>query len=135
MRRLLLLLAVLAVAAIAAASSAGRRAGSAPVAASAGTPRGWFDAYMAAAVDDPARVCRTLFSTQLAASYRRTPAGSCERYFANVQDTGVRIEKIVSARGTAVVELRQTHPPRYRWNTVLSRHAVGWRAVAILDGR
>jgi hypothetical protein len=134
-RRLLLVLAVLAVAGIAAASSAGRRAGSPPVAGSAGTPRRWFDAYMAAAVDDPGRVCRTLFTTQLAASYRRTPSGSCERYFADVQDTGVRIEQIVNARDTAVVELRQTHPPRYRWNAVLSHNARSWRAVAILDGR
>jgi hypothetical protein len=105
------------------------------VVASVGTPRGWFDTYLASAVDDPRRVCRTLLSTQLAASYRRTPSGSCERYFADVQDTGVRIEQIVNARDTAVVKLRQTHPPRYRWDVILARQAGGWRAVAILDGR
>jgi hypothetical protein len=133
--RLLLVLAVLAVAAIAAASSAGRRTSSPPVGGSVSTPRGWFDAYLAAAVDDPDRVCPTLFSTQLAVSYRRTPSGSCERYFADVQDTGVRVQRIVSERGTAVVELRQTHSPRYGWNVILARQAGGWRAVAILDGR
>ena len=90
---------------------------------------------MAAAVDDPARVCHVLFAPELAASYRHSAAGSCESYFADVQDSAVQIERIVQSDGTAVIELRQRRAPRYRWNAVLARHAGGWRAVALVGGR
>ena len=90
---------------------------------------------MAAAVDDPARVCQVLFAPELAASYRHSAAGSCESYFSDVQDSAVRIQRIVQSDGTAVIELRQRRAPRYRWNVVLARHAGGWRAVALVGGR
>ena len=135
-RRMWLVLAMLAAAAIAIASSApGRPAPSTTRAASPATPRAWFDAYMAAAVDDPARVCHVLFAPELAAGYRHSAAGSCESYFADVQDSAVRIQRIVQSDGTAVIELRQARAPRYRWNVVLARHAGGWRAVALVGGR
>jgi len=95
------------------------------------TPREWFDAYMAAAVDDPARVCAVLFSPELAASYRHTSSGSCLRYFRDAQDTAVRIDRVVYADSTAVVEVRQVVAPRYRWTVVLSRHDGGWQAVTL----
>jgi hypothetical protein len=126
--------AVLAVIAIAAAASAGRQA-HAITAASPRTPQAWFDAYMAAAVDDPARVCRVLFAPELASSYGHTPSGSCEHYFADVQDSAVRVQRIVQSDATAVVEVRQARAPRYRWNAILARHAGGWRAVAVVGGR
>jgi hypothetical protein len=50
------------------------------------TPRAWFDAYMAAAVDDPGRVCTVLFSPGLAARYARTGQRSCLAYFQRVSD-------------------------------------------------
>ena len=90
---------------------------------------------MAAAVDDPARVCRVLFAPQLAAGYRQSAAGSCESYFADVQDSAVRIERIAQSNDTAVIELRQRRAPRYRWSAVLARHGGGWRAVALVGGR
>lgn len=135
-RRVWLAVAVLATAAIAIASSSpGESRGVAARAASPSTPRAWFDAYMAAAVDDPARVCHVLFAPQLAAGYRHSAAGSCESYFADVQDSAVHIQRIVQSHGTAVIELRQARAPRYRWDAVLARDAGGWRAVALVDGR
>jgi hypothetical protein len=136
-RRVWLAIAVIAAAAIAISSSSspGRPGPLATGAASAATPRAWFDAYMAAAVDDPAGVCHILFGPELAASYRHSAAGSCESYFADVQDSAVRIEQIVQSGGTAVIELRQARAPRYRWNAVLARHGGGWRAVVLVAGR
>jgi hypothetical protein len=135
-RRGRLFLAVLAVAAVTAAVSATtRRASPTPLVADLTTPRAWFDDYLAAAVDDPARVCHVLLAPELAASYRHTTAGSCMRYFGDVQDSGVRIQRIVHSSGTAVIELRQSHPPVYRWSVVLGRHGAGWRAVAVISDR
>jgi hypothetical protein len=99
------------------------------------TPRAWFDAYLAAAVDDPGRVCRVLFAPELAAQYRHSSRHSCRGFFSDVQDTAVRIAQIVAADGSAVIELRQTHAPRYGWNVVLGRHDGGWQAVALVSGR
>lgn len=98
------------------------------------SPRAWFDAYMAAAVDDPTRVCRVLFAPELAARYHHTRAGSCRSYFADVQDSAVRIRGITAADGTAVVRLRQAQAPRYAWSVVLGRHGGGWQAVALITG-
>ena len=134
-RRLWLAVAMLAAAALASALSPTGRASRPVAAAPPGTPRAGFDAYMAAAVDDPARVCRVRFSPRLAASYRHTSSGSCERYFADVTDTAVRIQRIVESHATAIVELRQAHGARYRWQAILSRHAGGWRAVGLTGGR
>jgi hypothetical protein len=135
-RRLWPAVAVLAAAAIAIASSPpGRSARPVVRVVSPATPRAWFDAYMAAAVDDPTRVCHVLFAPELATSYRHSAAGSCGSYFANVQDSAVQIERIVQSDGTAVIDLRQRRAPRYRWNAVLARHPGGWRAVALVRGR
>lgn len=135
-RRLWLAVAMLAAAAIAvAAAPSGRRAHPVARAAYPTTPRAWFDAYMAAAVDDPTRVCHVLFTPELVATYRDSSAGSCENYFADVQDSAVQIARIVQSHSTAVIELRQRRAPRYRWNAVLARIAGGWRAVALVGGR
>jgi hypothetical protein len=88
---------------------------------------------MAAAVDDPARVCGTLFAPELAARYRHTKPGSCLAFFSDVQDSPVRIRRIVQSDGTAVIEARQTHT-RLAWSVVLARHDGGWRAVDLISG-
>jgi hypothetical protein len=99
------------------------------------TPRAWFDAYMASAVDDPARVCRTLLSPELAAIYAtRSPRG-CIGYFETVVDTPVVIEAVSRSGDSAVVQLRQRHPPR-RWSSiVLRRRSGGWQATALRRDR
>lgn len=134
-RRSWLAVAILAVAAIATAASSPSRPRQAATQGGPTTPRAWFDAYMAAAVDDPARVCHVLFAPELAGSYRHSAAGSCQRYFAEVQDSAVQIERIAQTNDTAVIELRQRRAPRYRWNAVLARRAGDWRAVALVGGR
>ncbi len=124
------LVVVMAAGAYAANRRAGPRVGAYPA-----TPRAWLDAYLSAAVDSPGRVCRLLFAPDLAARYRHTRPGSCLAFFSNVQDSGVRIRRIVQSAGTAVIELRQAHPPRYVWSVVLARHAGGWRAVDLVSGQ
>jgi hypothetical protein len=99
------------------------------------TPRAWFDAYMAAAVDDPEQVCRVLFSPEFARTYNQTPQHSCLGYFTHVADTQVQIQTIRTYRSTAVVRLRQRYPPRYYWGVVLDQVDQGWRAVDLLGGR
>ncbi len=99
------------------------------------TPRAWFDAYMAAAVDDAPRVCGTVLSPQLAASYARRARGGCVGYFHTVDDTPVKIERVVELGATAVIELRQRRAPGSWSSVVLGRHGDGWQAVALISGR
>jgi hypothetical protein len=99
------------------------------------TPRAWFDAYMASAVDDPARACRTLLSPELAAVYATKSPHGCIGYFRTVVDTPVVIETVRRSGDSAVVQLRQRHPPR-RWSSiVLRRHSGVWQATALRRGR
>ena len=99
------------------------------------TPRAWLDAYLSAAVDSPSRVCRVLFAPELAARYRHTRPGSCTAFFFTVDDSSVRIRRIVQSGGAAVIELRQAHRPRYAWNVVLARQGGGWQAVDLVSGQ
>jgi hypothetical protein len=48
------------------------------------TPRAWLDAYEAAAVDNPSRVCSELFAPQLAQAYGKALHGSCTSYFTQI---------------------------------------------------
>jgi hypothetical protein len=98
------------------------------------TPRQWFDAYMAAAVDDPGRVCDLLFSPQLAARYGHGPRSSCLRYYADVSNTSVTVERVVRFGETAVVHLMQRNRARSPWYVVLTRRDGGWQAVDLLSG-
>jgi hypothetical protein len=98
------------------------------------TPRAWFDAYMAEAVDNPGRVCNVLFAPEFAATYARTRSRSCLTYFTGVSDSAVQITAIRSYKNTAVVRLRQRLEPRYHWGVVLDRVDGGWRAVDLLAG-
>jgi hypothetical protein len=99
------------------------------------TPRAWFDAYMASAVDDPARVCRTLLSPELAAVYATRSPHGCIGYFRTVVDTPVVIETVRRSGDSAVVQLRQRHPPR-RWSSIVLRRRSGtWQATALRRGR
>lgn len=122
------------VAALAAAGVASTRPRAAQPAVFPPSPRAWFDAYMAAAVDDPSRVCQTLLAPELAARYRQARPGSCRAFFAGVQDTQVRIRRIVESGGVAVIDARQSRPPRAPWSVVLARRGGGWRAVDLLSG-
>ena len=99
------------------------------------TPRAWFDAYMAAAVDDSARVCSVLFTPGLAGTYSQTPQRSCQAYFRRGSDSAVQIVGIRVSGNTAVVRLRQRLAPRDDWAVVLDRLDGGWRAVDLLSQR
>ncbi len=98
------------------------------------TPQAWFDAYMAAAVDNASRVWGSLLSPQLAATYARRAAGTCVGYFHTVDDTPVKIERVVELGATAVIELRQRRAPGSWSSVVLDRHGGGWQAVALISG-
>ena len=97
------------------------------------TPRAWLDAYDAAAVDSPARVCSQLFSAELAGVYARAAHGSCERYFSNVYSRSLKILGVSRAGATAVLDLRET-AGHVEWAVVLDRGSSGWRAVALFGG-
>jgi hypothetical protein len=97
------------------------------------TPRAWLDAYEAAAIDNPARVCSELFSPQLARAYGRATGGSCTRYFARITSFSVMVRRVLQDRDTAVLEMRQTVRPR-DWAVVLTRRPGGWQAVDLLPG-
>ncbi len=98
------------------------------------TPRGWVDAYEAAAIDNPGHVCTQLLSPQLASAYAATVHASCTKYFARTQSTSLQIQRVLQDGGAAVVELRQTIQ-RTDWNVVLSRRGTGWQAVDLVPGR
>jgi hypothetical protein len=97
------------------------------------TPRAWLDAYEAAAVDNPSRVCSELFAPQLAQAYGKALHGSCTSYFKQITSFAVIVRRVMQDGGTAVLELRQTVRPR-NWAVVLNRQAGGWRAVDLLAG-
>ena len=98
------------------------------------TPRAWLDAYEAAAVDNPARVCSELFAPRLAQAYGQAVHGSCPRYFKQITSFSVVVRRVLQDGGTAVLELRQTVRPR-DWAVVLNRQPGGWRAVDLLGGK
>ena len=97
------------------------------------TPRAWLDAYEAAAIDNPSRVCSELFSPQLARAYGTAVHGSCTSYFARITSFSVIVRRVLRDGDTAVLELRQTVRPR-DWAVVLSREPTGWQAVDLLAG-
>jgi hypothetical protein len=98
------------------------------------TPMAWVDQYETAAVDNPARVCTVLFSSQLARSYARLARGSCSRFFGRVTSSTVRVRRVMREGSTVAVELYQPID-RTRWAVVLTRRARGWQAVDLLDLR
>jgi hypothetical protein len=97
------------------------------------TPRAWLDAYEAAAIDNPSRVCSELFAPQLAQAYGKALHGSCTSYFKQITSFSVVVRRVMQDGGTAVLELRQTVRPR-DWAVVLNRQPGGWRAVDLLAG-
>jgi len=98
------------------------------------TPRQWVDAYEAAAVDNPHRVCTELLSPQLAAAYATAVHGSCSGYFARIRSTSLHVRRVLQDGGAAVVELHQTIE-KTDWDVVLDRRGSGWRAVDLVLGR
>lgn len=97
------------------------------------TPRAWLDAYEAAAVDNPRRVCVELFAPQLAQAYGKAVHGSCERYFREITSSSVIVRRVLVDDGTAVLELHQTLRPM-DWVVVLDRRPAGWQAVDLSVG-
>jgi hypothetical protein len=97
------------------------------------TPRAWLDAYEAAAIDNPGRVCSELFAPALAQAYGNAVHGSCSSYFARITSFSVVVRRVLQDGGTAVLELRQTVRPR-DWAVVLNRRRAGWQAVDLLAG-
>jgi len=97
------------------------------------SPRAWLDAYEAAAIDNPSRVCSQLFAPALAQAYATAMHGSCTRYFEQITSFSVTVRRVLEDRGTAVLELHQTVRPR-DWAVVLSRGPAGWQAVDLLPG-
>jgi hypothetical protein len=97
------------------------------------TPRAWLDAYEAAAIDNPSRVCSELFAPALAQAYGNAVHGTCSSYFARITSFSVVVRRVLQDGGTAVLELRQTVRPR-DWAVVLNRQRDGWQAVDLLAG-
>ena len=97
------------------------------------TPRTWLDAYEAAAIDNPARVCSQLFAPQLAKAYAHAVHSSCSSYFRRITSFSVVVRRVLQDGGTAVLELRQTVHPQ-DWAVVLNRRRAGWQAVDLLTG-
>src|SRR5205823_219120 len=95
------------------------------------TPRAWLDAYEAAALDNPSRVCSELFAPQLARAYAHGAPGGCRGYFRRVTSSSVTVRRIFEQGSTAVLELRQTLGHR-DWAVVLARQHRGWQAVDLL---
>ena len=67
-----------------------------PAARLPATPRAWLDAYEAAAIDQPSRVCSRLFTPALAAVYAHAAHTSCARYFKRVTSSSVTIRRILA---------------------------------------
>ena len=97
------------------------------------TPRAWLDAYEAAALYNPARVCSELFAPQLAQTYGKAVHGSCSSYFRQITSFSVAVRRVLQDGGTAVLELGQTVRP-HDWAVVLNRRRSGWQAVDLLTG-
>ncbi len=97
------------------------------------TPRAWLDAYEAAAIDNPARVCSELFEPRLARAYGKALHSSCRSYFSHITSLSVVVRRVFVDGRTAVLELHQTVHPR-DWAVVLSHRSQGWQAVDLLDG-
>jgi len=98
------------------------------------TPGQWVDAYEAAAIDNPSRVCTQLLSPQLAAAYAAAVHSGCTTYFARIRSTSLRVRRVLRNGSTAVVELRQTIE-KTDWNVVLDQRGTGWQAVDLVPGR
>jgi hypothetical protein len=97
------------------------------------TPRAWLDAYEAAAIDNPDRVCTDLFAPQLARAYGKAIHGTCRTYFRRITSFSVVVRRVFRDGSTALLELHQTvHPAN--WAVVLSRGPDGWQAVDLVPG-
>jgi hypothetical protein len=98
------------------------------------TPRAWLDAYEAAAIDNPPRVCTVLFAPALAQAYATAVHSSCRGYFTQITSFSVLVRRVLTDGGTAVLELRQAVRPK-DWAVVLDRRPGGWQAVDLLAGK
>ena len=97
------------------------------------TPRAWLDAYEAAAVNDPERVCSQLFAPALAREYAQAMHASCTSSVRRIDSLPLTVRALLNEGPTAVLELRQMLH-RADWAVVLSRQRAGWQAVDVLPG-
>lgn len=132
-RRLGALIAAVAAIALACVATAALLSSGPAPARLPSTPRAWLDAYEAAAVDNPSRVCSELFAPQLAHAYGKALGSRCTTYFERITSFSVTVRRVLQDGATAVLELHQTVRPR-DWAVVLSRGAGGWQAVDLLPG-
>ena len=95
------------------------------------TPRAWLNAYEAATVDNPAKVCSQLLSPQLAATYARHAHSSCRAWFGRITASSVAVRRVLEQGATAVLELRQTLSHQ-NWSVVLDHRDGGWQAIDLL---
>ena len=124
------------VAAVALAIALAIRGGATPRAELPATPRQWVNAWAAAAVDNPGRVCRTLYAPALAAVYKPVTGRTCLAYFSNTESHSFRIGRVFVDGNAAAVEARQTgQRPHWGYFTMLLSHVDGgWQAVDLVPG-
>ena len=93
-------------------------------------------AWAAAAVDNPSRVCHTLYAPALAAAYKPVTGRTCLAYFANTSSASFRIRRVLIDGNAAAVEARQTgQRPHWGYFTMLLSHvADGWQAIDLVPG-
>jgi hypothetical protein len=100
------------------------------------TPRAWVQAWTAAALENPGRVCHRLFAPALTAAYATDTGHSCVQYYRSVTSASFRVRHILQAGGTAAVEAHQVTAPRtWGYFTILLSHVQrGWQAVDLVPG-
>jgi hypothetical protein len=100
------------------------------------TPRQWVNAWAAAAVDDPGRICHTLYAPALAAVYKPDTGKTCMAYFSNTSSPSFRIRHVLVDGDAAAVEARETgQRPHWGYFTMLLSHVDGgWKAIDIVPG-
>jgi hypothetical protein len=100
------------------------------------TPRAWVQAWTAAALENPGRVCHHLFAPALTSAYAIDTGESCVRYYRSVTSASFRVRHILEDGATAAVEAHQvTAPRRGGYFTILLSHIQGgWQAVDLVPG-
>lgn len=100
------------------------------------SPQQWVNQWAAASLNDPSRVCASLFAPALASAFKSGTGRSCVVYYQHVNSTSFRIRRILEDGDAAAVEARQVGAAR-NWGyftVLLSRVGAGWQAIDIVPG-
>ena len=100
------------------------------------TPTAWIEQWSAAALENPAEVCRRLYAPALAAAYKADTGRTCESYYSSVTSGSFRVRHVLRDGATATVEAQELGKGA-RWGfftVVLSHIAGGWQAVDVVPG-